>query len=438
MSEALAARPAPVDRVAITLLLAYVCLLAVQWSPLPFNIQWADVLFPALLLCTIALRPFPRLLRLDMLVLLYLASSLPSLLGTTELRLGAVQLAKHGYLALLYGVTAILVARLVSPERLARWLASVAAVVAAVCLLAVALYYATGVAVPRLGAVMPLPYLGEIYRLYGAFPSPEYLMNFLAFSAPLAILQVLRSDAIRHRRTWYAALVAILVAAVFTAGHGIVGLAAALTLSLARAWRHRRPTLIAFVAIATVGLFIAVNLLLVFAVRDLQVVTSRDMTIEPPAHPYVFHDEQVGAPKVSVDLTYNFMGYWLLKELAWEAFLRKPVQGVGLGSFHNETRRAAAEGRVPAEYREIDPHSTWLGRLAETGLMGTLALAFLWVGMLRHAYRLAAAGGPPADVAVALAAGLVALLVNSPNVDVMNFRFVWLVFGALRGASARA
>ena len=75
--------------------------------------------------------------------------------------------------------------------------------------------------------------------------------------------------------------------------------------------------------------------------------------------------------------------------------------------------------------------------MAETGIIGTVALVMLWFAMLRLAYGVVMAGGPQADVALALAAGLIAVLVNSPNVDVMNFRFIWLAFGALRGASIR-
>ena len=438
MSESLAASPARLDRMMIALLFAYICLLPLSWSTLPFNAQWVDVLFPALLLGAIAVRPSLRLVRLDVLVLIYLASSLPSLLGTTDLRLGSIQFAKHGYLALLYAVIAVLVCHRVAAARVARWFAGVAAGVATVSVLAVAAYYVAGIAVPRLGVVMPLPYVGQFYRLYGGFPSPEYLVNFLAFAAPLVILQVLRCEDARHRTLWAIALGTVLVAAVFTAGHGIVGLAAGVILSLMRAWRHRRPRLVAVAAFATVVLFIAVNLLLIVAVRDLRVVTSRDMTVDSPVYPYVFHDEEAGAPKVSVELTYNVMGYWLLKQLAWKAFLQKPWQGTGLGSFHDVTRRAANEGRIPSGYREHDPHSTWLGRMAETGIIGTLALAMLWVAMLGHAYRVVADGGPHAGVALALAAGLIAVLVNSPNVDIMNFRFIWLAFGVLRGISVRA
>ena len=437
MSNLTEIQPARVDRAAIALLLAYICLLPVSWSGLPFNVQWVDVLFPALLLCTIATRPSFQLARFDVVVLVYLASSLLSLLGTTGLQQGLVQFAKQGYLALLYAVMVMLTAKSVSLERMSRWMAGVAAVVATICVLAVAVYYVSGMAVPLLGVVMPLPYIGQFYRLYGAFPSPEYLVNFLAFATPLGILQLLRPDAVSHRRYWGIGLAMIIIAAIFTAGHGIVGLVAAATFSLARAWNNRHPRLIAGAVIGTVALFIVVNMLLVVAVRDLQVATSHDMTLESPAYPYAFHDEKVGAPQISLELTYNLMGYWVLKEIAWDAFLQKPLRGIGLGSFHDETRRAASEGRIPPEYREHDPHSTWLGRMAETGIIGTMTLVMLWFVMLRLAYGVVVAGGPQADVALALAAGLIAVLVNSPNVDVMNFRFIWLAFGALRGASIR-
>ena len=201
---------ARVDRAAIALLLAYICLLPVSWSGLPFNIQWVDVLFPALLLCTIATRPSFQLARFDVVVLVYLASSLLSLLGTTGLQQGLVQFAKQGYLALLYAVMVMLTAKSISLERVSRWMAGVAAVVATICVLAVAVYYVLGMAVPLLGVVMPLPYIGQFYRLYGAFPSPEYLVNFLAFATPLGILQFLRPDAVSQRRYWGIGLAMIL------------------------------------------------------------------------------------------------------------------------------------------------------------------------------------------------------------------------------------
>lgn len=431
-------RQARADRLAVALLLAYVCLLPLSWSPLPWNIQWSDVLFLGLLTCTIMARPHMWRSRLDILVLLYLASSLPSFLSVAEPRPGFIEFAKHLYLAVMYGVVATLTWQFVPLTRIARWLAAVASVVAGVSLLAAAAYYIAGIAVPRLGVVMPLPYVGPFYRLYGPSPSPEHLVNFLAFAMPLVIVQALRSGPGRSQFIWTVALMAIVGAACFTAGHGIAGLVVAAALSLGRMWRDRRPVLVGTAVVAAFALVLAVNVLLVVAVRDVDITASRNMSVDKPPYPYAFHDEQAGAPSVTVEVTYNFMAYWVLKRVAFDAWLREPLKGVGLGAFHGETRRAVAEGRLGSDYREHDPHSTWFGRLAETGLVGTAALAVLWGGVLSYARRLSVVGDEQAEAAAALAAGLVGVLVNSLNVDVMNFRFIWLAFGTLRGVDARS
>ena len=49
MIDTVEARPGRAAHAASLLMLAYVCLSAIEWSPLPFNIQWCDVLFPVVL-----------------------------------------------------------------------------------------------------------------------------------------------------------------------------------------------------------------------------------------------------------------------------------------------------------------------------------------------------------------------------------------------------
>lgn len=128
------------------------------------------------------------------------------------------------------------------------------------------------------------------------------------------------------------------------------------------------------------------------------------------------------------------MSYYLLKKVAAEAFWRAPLTGIGLGRFREETERAYRVGKVHELYRDIDPHSTLLGRLAETGLPGGLTLVALWVGFLGLGLRFVrAANGPAVWPARAALAGTVGLLVNSINVDIMNFRFLWIGFAVLRG-----
>ena len=450
----------PARRLSEALLLAYLCLLPVHWSPLPFNLQWADAIFPFLLAAALLSRPAFRLTRVDLLVAGYLLAALPSFLVTVDVRASAVQFAKDVYMAALFFVVAMVASRGDLMARVGRVVAWTGTLVALLSLIALALFYGAGVALPRIGYALPVPYVGEFYRLYGTFPSPEYFVNFLIFSAPFAFMWWRRGRSGRPVTGWALALAAMLGAAVGAVAHGIVGLIAALTYQLAGMWRNasldrdvgvdrtvdrtargtvtgRHRAVTALLVTATVILTIAANVLLVFAVRDVRVVKSRDTSVGAPAYTHALHDA-AGAPKVSVEVTYDLMAYGLLKQVAWEAFLAHPLAGGGLGSLHQATRRAEAEGRLPQGHGDDDPHSTWFGRLGETGVIGTAALVGLCAGMWMLARRARAAGGDARALAVPFAAGLIGILVNSLNVDAMHFRFVWIALGALRALAPAA
>ena len=123
------------------------------------------------------------------------------------------------------------------------------------------------------------------------------------------------------------------------------------------------------------------------------------------------------------------MSYYVLKRLAFEAFLEEPWFGVGPGRFDQVADRAYEERRIHAPYRYADPHCTFLGRLAETGAPGGVSLVLLWAGFLslRSDKR-----EPSSWIDRAMVAASVGLLLNSVNADIMNFRFLWIGFGMMR------
>ena len=127
------------------------------------------------------------------------------------------------------------------------------------------------------------------------------------------------------------------------------------------------------------------------------------------------------------------MSYFRIKQVAWDAFISRPLTGIGLERFHSITEAAFQEGRLTAPYRAIDPHSTVIGRLAEAGLIGGVTLIIFWIVIARETSRLLARHHRHAWIAAAAAAALLGTLVNSMNADVMNFRFAWVVLGLVRG-----
>jgi hypothetical protein len=419
------------------LVLGYVVLLPIGWSPFPASVQWSDVLFVPLFAWWIATRGRAgwSLHPLDGLVAVYLLGSLPSLAATTDVRQSLLQYAKEIYLALVYLVFAT--TRPLVLRRIAETFGVVTAAIAAVGLGAVIVHAVTGVRVYRLGLSTPIPYFGETFRLYGPFHSAEYLADYFTFVFPLILGLAAHGASVRARVLWLVGVAATAVAAAATLAHGLGGLLAA---ALAYGWRafgERRRVIRAVAMVLVVGVLLAFNVVLLVAVRKIVYERGVDRTVTPPAFEHGFQSAD-GAPTLSVRVAYNLMSYGLLKKIALETFLSHPSIGIGLGRFHEATERAYRQGEIHAVYRLVDPHSTLLGRLAETGIIGGASVLLLWAGVVWLGVEWLRRPGPNRWLDRAIFAGIVGLLVNSLNADVMHFRFLWVGLGLLRGAEGEA
>jgi O-antigen ligase len=119
--------------------------------------------------------------------------------------------------------------------------------------------------------------------------------------------------------------------------------------------------------------------------------------------------------------------------VAWDTFRSRPITGIGLDRFHSAAEAAHQAGQLTESYRVIDPHSTIPGRLAEAGVIGAITMLALWCVAGMETMRLLARVSAAPWMLTAVAAGLAGTLINSVNVDVMNFRFLWVALGLVRG-----
>lgn len=419
------------------LLAGFLLLLPVQFGFLPFNLQVADVLFILLLLSTVLERRRWNLgwAPADVLLVAYLSASALSVAFAPS-RAGRLALIKEAYCAVIYICFAVLAAQGGAPA-VARWSAMASTVVCAVALPAAALFAFTGTEVRTLGQAMPLPYIGQVFRLTGFFETPEMFVNYLAFSLPLSLALALRSSE-SGGAWWKAGAFMAGVSALLTFARGLPGLAAgALFYLWPRLGEGRAKGLRGAFFLATATAFLCVNLALGFAIRRVMVSGDMDRTASAPAFPYAFQGVDGGSPRVTVAVTYEPMSYLRLKRTAVQALRSSPLFGIGLGRFQEATERDFQAGRLHERHRAMRPHSTWFGRLAETGIFGGLTLAALWVGILHLGLGRSRAPSQGTWLARALLAGILAAFANSPNADVMNFRFLWVAFGILRGLPPR-
>jgi O-antigen ligase len=108
---------------------------------------------------------------------------------------------------------------------------------------------------------------------------------------------------------------------------------------------------------------------------------------------------------------------------AWQAFLSSPVLGVGYGN--------AAYFDLRGGVRMSEAHNTYLGLLAETGIVGLgvylAAILHFPVVLVRDARR--ARPPEPSGALPALVAAFVLVLAAGIPVNVENFRGLWILMG---------
>jgi O-antigen ligase len=405
------------------LLLVFLATMAIDWPQLPFNMRATDVLFVAVAIAiAAAARPWtlPRLSALDYTIAAYVGGSILSTAFSPDVGVSSIELVRHLYLVSIYVVIAVAV-RYAMADTVATGLASSGGLLAALSVAATALLMITGIGIDAIGRIAILPYLGETLRVRALTASESMLACVLAMSAPFVLLHpAIRSSWLRIN----AAAIVLCVAAFLTFSHSVAGISVAV---LVAAWPTMRATALRRAAAAAV-------ILIVLAANFAATVSIRSVGGGPrDTSNYQYGVDSGRAEIAGVNVEYQTMSYLRLKQVAWDTFAARPLTGIGLDRFHTATEAAYQAGRLTESYRAIDPHSTIPGRLAEAGAIGAITMLALWCVAGMETMRLLARSTPPSWMLTAVAAGLAGTLVNSVNVDVMNFRFLWVALGLVRG-----
>ena len=423
------------------LVLGYLFLIPIGGGALPANMEWADIMFVGVCVALVATqrRIAPTLHPLDVLVLVYLAGSLLSFRRSPDLLHSGVEFVKQASLGLVYLVFSLLGRRRETVARIVCWFAWAAVALAAASLLALGVYLVTGHEIGSFLSVAPIPGAGHVARIKGMLLSPGFFCNYLTVALPFLLL-LPRGPVHAHTTGWWRmGPLVVVLAAMGTLTASVAGFLAAGLAAIWPQWAASRRLRLARAGLATLAgvVLVVVNLMVAVTVRDVSWATDQNLRLPDPGHGYALQEEGAGAERLTVSVSYNPISYFLLKQVAVRAFWREPLTGVGLGAFHAETERAYRQGLIHAPYRRADPHAELLGRLAETGVVGGLTLLLLWWGIARFGCVLLRGKPASAWASSAILAGLFGVLVNSLNADVMNFRFVWVGVGLLRGQLER-
>lgn len=201
--------------------------------------------------------------------------------------------------------------------------------------------------------------------------------------------------------------------------------------------------------VAALVLLLLTPLLSVWYIRDVRVAPETDPSAQKESvelregsvrqNPVYFFREGAGAEKLTLQVDYAYNHYYWLKRGAWAMFWSSPAVGVGAGNFLGELNDLSGKtAEVPAGLKNYESaQSQVFTTLAEQGLLGAAALVLLWAAVLRLLWGGARRGeGPGQAIALGALAAVAGVLLSSIDMDVMNFRFVWVAL-ALGVAATR-
>ncbi len=118
--------------------------------------------------------------------------------------------------------------------------------------------------------------------------------------------------------------------------------------------------------------------------------------------------------------------YLSLKKAAFAIGMKHPVTGIGAGNFNNELNSLKAMEAFPVKLPNYDPHSTYMGAFAETGVPGfILLLLILWL-VLKPYFKFQHLLDDRFYLCIFIL--LVTFVIEGISTDMMNFRHLWVLF----------
>lgn len=156
----------------------------------------------------------------------------------------------------------------------------------------------------------------------------------------------------------------------------------------------------------------------------LAIVSLGVLVIYSPIYPSTLRERIVGSVTTSQDPTVTDDRV-TLDRAAWRAFLASPLVGTGFDNFRYVSQVYDPEATFH------DPHDLWIQFLAQTGIVGAAAFAFIigrWFLMLFRVQRSSGALGVQ-GLAWAFIAAFAGVLTVGLATPVIILRHYWLLFG---------
>ncbi|MDP2921170.1 MAG: O-antigen ligase family protein [Candidatus Omnitrophota bacterium] len=283
------------------------------------------------------------------------------------------------------------------------------------------------------------PYINNLYRVRATFfQNEKFFSSYLLISIPLTLSMAFYEKNRKIKFLLFAALVLFFVNVFFTYSRSLVGILSAVYIVIFRTYKgfvFKKNSITKILKISGV-VFILIVWVITIVFSYVNFIGGHSKTVTLFKLPEGMHEPFYYRPDIGIKQTecvalYNYSYYLLLKKCALKMFFQHPLLGVGNGAFTEQIKIYEEDGMVPKGYLLYDPHSMFFGSLAENGILGFCALMLLWGTILVTVRRSVKKYSDDFIfyAQVAFYAAIVGFFIQALDIDIMNFRFLWLLFG---------
>lgn len=264
------------------------------------------------------------------------------------------------------------------------------------------------------------PYLGTVFRIRGATPTPTMLAVLLLLCAFFLVTSILENKQKSKREIIFLSL--ILVTSFLTFSKTFLLLVFGIGLILLK----------------KMGLFKKINFLepiaiflvtLLFIISSHFLIFSSNSNWNEKLETTPFSTNEILFKNDKIIVLESF--YIFSKKCAIAVSKMNPILGVGPGNFNNRLEQLD-KNKFPAlkKLMGVDPHSIYFGTLAENGILGLTCVIYMFyffVVKLREIIE-----KDPIFI-YSLFLIFILFLIEGITTDIMNFRNLWVIMGISSG-----
>jgi len=259
-----------------------------------------------------------------------------------------------------------------------------------------------------------------IPRVISTLRSPDMLMSYFVVSAGLLIGFFESTENKKIKTSIITLLGLLLFVALFTTSRGVLALLVCFFIATAVFKERKNLCLIMtrYLLIIMIAGFFSLFIIL---------------TIWAPSKIAVSDSAIAGERNLSIDFHRTNKFYYY--KYALSMIKEHPFIGIGSGNFNKSLKEYYFKNpkRDPyfKDFITYDPHSTFFGLGAETGLIGLISFFGIILLFLKYMFDIYKNSEDRymANIALGIMASVIGILVQAITMDVQNLRFLWFVLG---------